>query len=279
MLIAFGFLYSVYTYILAPDATVYTGLNNFKALYEYNYKIQREYLIYAFLVVAIFFAIPSLIRLTKRVLKKYTSVKVAQNTSVAFGVTLIGGLIFIIYTPINVESSGVAANVGAFRQAISRGESSCVPLPPTPGYFKTNTSIWRFEYNTVCYTYNASLSPDYDNFNAHLINGKTVVLHNVTKSPLKTFYVVVKNNENTTSSKLVLRDISSGKKYYAELPAKSSEKFSYIPIRIADIAYRETYNLVLSSTSPSVYWGAFKENGEPAYYPMYGDTNPPTPYR
>lgn len=268
-LLLLGYGYSVYSYILAPDAVVYSSPDSYQAIYGYNFKIQREYLIYAFLVLIIFFALPTLRQLAEQVVRRPWP---RRLVALILGVAACG-IVGRLYLPIDVQSAGVAANISSFRNSLNSGQSVCVPLPPTPAYFEH--SVWHFDFNTTCVPQNFEFTPDYKHLDVPLQSGVAFSIPNNTEQPIKTVYVVVRNEQPDRPALLTLADRVGGQEYFAVVPARSKEQVNFIPINVAGMPYRPIYRFTLDSDNTHMSWGRFKETGNYAYYPFFAATRAP----
>ena len=268
LLLAFAYSFSVYAYVLAPDAPVYSSPDKYLQIYGFNVKVQREYLIYACLLLIMFAAGAWAYRWGRPRLAKAWRPLPALLAAAG-----IAGLLVRMYVPIDVQSAGVAANIGDFRRSLNTGQSVCVPLPPTPAYIAG--ASWTFEFNTICHGRHFEFTPDYTHFDISLHHPVTIhIPADPMKLPLKTVYVVVRNRTPQRPANLTLTDPHSGISFTAQIPARSKETLNFIPINTSGLPYRPSYDLALSTDSPDVYWGDFTNHHGHAFYYYLGATNP-----
>ncbi len=268
-LLAFGYAFSVYAYMLAPDAFLYQGLREFAHIYPFSFKYQREFLINVFFVLIFLFAL-----LAAHSLLKGRVSKTQKKFVNAGGIFVLALLLFRFYTPIDVESAGVAANIEPFRHALNTGQSTCMPIPPTPRYFPH--ASWVYESNTpLCHARNFELSPDFDHMDISLKQPVTFTIPNDTPYELKTVYLIVRNKSPHRAASLSLIDRSSGMSFSAKIPARKSETINFISVNVAGMPFRTAYEFALSSPNPDLYWGTFKEKRKHSYYPYFAETRPP----
>lgn len=261
-LVLFGLLFSVYSYVLAPDSTVFTSIKSYQDVYYYNLKIQREYLIYIFLLILLFISFSYL----SDKINAIKSVKLLKYTTPIIAILIV----IRLFIPIDVQSSGTASNIDQFRPAMNAGESVCVPIPPTPAYFPN--ALWQFSGNIdVCHARNFNLNPDFDNLNSSITSGYNLVVPNDTPFSLKTMYIVIKNNNPHTQTEFTLTDIQSGELYYGHIPARDNEQVNFIAINVSGQPYRKSYNFKLTGPS-NLLVGRFKDNPKLMYYPFFGET-------
>lgn len=261
VLLAFVYSFSVYAFILAPDANLSVLLHDYQQLYNYAFKSQREYLIQALLIIFLLSAF----------YYAYKNYRSHLNNGVSrFSLVIIVSIVFMvrIFTPIDVESAGVAANIGPFRSALNSGQSACVPIPPTPYFFPH--ANWQYEFNSACHPRNFELSPDFENMNIDLKVAKLFTIKSDIGLPLKTLYFAIKNENPSHSARFTITNNETGHTYEGVIPEREREKINYIAVNVTGIPYRDIYHFTLTSEYP-VQWGRFKETGEPIVYPYFGE--------
>jgi hypothetical protein len=264
-IVLFGLLFSVYSYVLAPDSTVYTSIKSYQDVYYYNFKIQREYLIYIFLLILLFISF-SYLADKINVIK---SVKLLKYTTPIIAILIV----IRLFIPIDVQSSGTASNINQFRPAMNAGESVCVPTPPTPAYFPN--ALWQYSSNIdICHARNFNFTPDYGSMNTSISSEYSLVVPNDTPFPLKTMYIVIKNINPQTPTEFKLTEVQSGVLYYGHIPARDKEQVNFIAINVSGQPYRKSYNFILTGPS-NLFVGRFKDHPKLIYYPFFGETREP----
>lgn len=264
-LLIFALAFSVYAYVLAPDAILFTHISDYKDIYLFNFKVQREFLIYAYLLTIILTAGYYAVGYLKNNREVHTR---ALTPSVIFTSM---ALLFIIFKPIDVTSAGVAANIEPFRHQLNGGQSSCVPIPPTPRYFPN--ANWMFEFNTVCHPRNFEKNPDFENMTIDLREPVEFVIKNDVKLPLKTMYFSAKNNHPHQTARVTLTDEETEVSYTGIIPGNNKEKLHFFAIPIASLPAKDTYTFSLKSDY-EVTWGTFKGTDEPIVYPYFAEDKP-----
>ncbi len=261
------FLYTVYTYILAPDGSAYYGIREFNRTLIFNLKSQREILINASLLVSIF-AIASYY---------YGRIFNIFKFKIQMKYIILGLIIFsisIIYRPIDTISAGVSNEpLNAFRNQINSGVPTCVPLAPNVFFFED--ANWSFGYKGSCQTLTNDLNIFRPNVSKidYIINDNNISYNakffRLDTDNLQAVVVPVKYT-GTTNCSLYLKDTNGGITYESKLKIRKDKSVQLATFNTTGIKQREKYTFKInSSCEGKTFIGRFNTHGEIMTYPYF----------
>lgn len=244
--------YFLYTYLLAPDAPVFSGNENLNHIYYSTLKTQREILIYATQLLIIFLALPGALKLGRSLFRKNSS---GLRAVPVFYVLFIVALFAMIYRPIDVRSSGVASTpLETFRNQLNAGVPSCVPLAPTPSFF--SEANWFFSYKVSCFTQNFEtnkIKPDFTSMETSLEQPVTLTITAPDpKSRIMTILLPIKQPASEEGF-ITLQETRSGQTFKAKIPGYASpDRIKFIAFDVSRISKdQHRYRFLIKSTAPA----------------------------
>ena len=250
-----GLSISLYLYIFAPDNSFKNLVDSYGSLYVDTFKVQREFLIYFFIILIFGIFISTIIT-------QYKNNKVNnKHTRITLTVVFIGLLLLINpLTKIDTTSPGVQSDISSFRHSLNRSESVCMPVPPTQiWYFK---AMWFFQYKGGCYYKSTPTPINFSSFsNKITTSGINISISSTPKDELKTLIVLIKKDPNTKSGNIVVTDNNTMRSFIAEIP-NNNEAFYFVNFKLVDLGPRDNkYSLTLKSSDNSNYYlGTFEKS-------------------
>ncbi|HEX6462225.1 MAG TPA: hypothetical protein VFZ58_03030 [Candidatus Saccharimonadales bacterium] len=243
------YLFGVYTYVLAPDFPVYSGIHNFQELYSFTHKSQREIVISGSLIISFFLLIESFAVYMKK--NKHTF---APYLPIALSLILL----IIIYRPIDTVSAGVSTKpIEPFRQDLNQNLPTCLPLSPTPVFM--HDINWLYAHRTKCNaaTHDTNIfKPDFNHMNTVPHKARfsfNAAYFGVSESSLGAVVVPV-DNKTGEANKLIVKDNKNNRFEASVEPRKGIQ---FITFNTRGIESRENYNLQFFSERAGIFLGTF----------------------
>lgn len=260
------FLFAVYTYVLSPDGWAYFGPKEINQTLNFNLKRQREILINASLLIAVF-AIASYYYKKKYVLLGYR----INFKFISLSILII--FICIIHKPIDATSAGVSNKpLSMFRNQLNAGTPTCVPLAPNVFFFINAT--WSFGYKGTCHT----LTNDTNLFKPNTLKisynlGDGLVTYDAKYFRLDQYnlqaIVVPINYKGKYECSAYLKNINDDKVYETQI-LKNKNEPQLITFNTSGMNTSEKYTLQISTNcNEEVLVGKFSPNQEIMTYPYF----------
>lgn len=250
ILLGAAFLFAMITYILAPDGSAYFGFEHINKTLEYTYKSQREILVNGVYALTLFIALSYILLNTVRPRFKYV---------------LVGCVILLTFSycavvnPIDTRSGGVVGGVAAFRQQLSDGKPSCVPLAPNALYI--DSANWSFGYKGVCETLTHDrniYNPDFENFKIPasgqriIYDAKNAGLQNDSLSAVTIPLV----NNSGSGCIVTLAPMNQEKSATSYAILKARDGVQMLTFNVGSIPPSSNHQLLLGSTCPTDIFAA-----------------------
>lgn len=250
---------SMYLHIFAPDNNFKNLWQNFSALYDDTYKLQREFFITFLLLLALAILASAAYKALHRPDKKLRMALYALPVLILVGINP--------FSQIDNSSPGVSMSAGPYRASLNAGVSTCMPVPPTPSW--NYESIWFFQYKGGCYLKQPAKEINYASFNNRLTTkGTPVTITTTPKDDLKSVLLLVKKQVGTRPT-LTLIEKGSGHTYTSQARSSNSE-YAFISFNVNNLGPRpETYSFTLrpaSGQQDGVFVGNFKDSKQPVLY-------------
>lgn len=257
-LLAFGFAFSVYAHVLAPGVDVPRAAHA-GYLFEDIYKIQRELLIYEFLIISLGLLLPDAWCFA-------TSFKKNPARFAAIASLIILTLLFgaSVYRPIDTRSSALMVNIDPFRSSLNLRQPTCAPVAPLPSW-SPGTS-WHLSLKGGCTVNNTGLQFAFGSFMTPLDRGGMSLTVQGMDDQHSLLAVMVPVRI-TGQSDFYLQDVKSGAVFATRnLRTPSGEQF--IAFNTASLPPALEYKFVLNSSAPALA-GNFSRSQTPAHYPYF----------
>lgn len=266
LILASILLYSVFTYVLPPDAQVYHGLESFQSMYYYVFKSQREILINGIILLVTFIDADILLAHIRQ-----TRTKQRHNLLILFGAACL--LVFVaVQRPLDTTSSAVSNRpIDVFRTDLTDGTPACVPLSPTQTYIRE--ANWFFSYKGVCTDIGHDLNlfkPDFTKMNIPA-KQQTLELHaqyfRVNDAELVTLVVPVRNDIRQKNH-LLIKDNMTGKVFRGSV-APTNGDVQFVTIRFHGLPKQNNYTLRIDQERPGLRIGYFASTNTPISYAYF----------
>ncbi|MDB5178148.1 MAG: hypothetical protein JWN01_91 [Patescibacteria group bacterium] len=259
---------SIYTYFFVPDLPTPVLFQQFQAIYQDDFKLQRSIMV-AFLILLTFYMAADQIIAKKHRLK-------IPKPRITLGIlTLLAGLIAVEYRPIDLQRTAFRADISQFRANLNAGQSVCMPIAPNPGwenYLNVPPGDWFYQSYGGCMAINYEKHLGASNLYQDIKPGWRFAVESSSAKQLKSVLVAVVNPAPEQTRRLELRDTANGKVFPATIRAKTNhEPLSYVAFNLYGETVQDQYNFVLSekgSASGRVKVGLFKD-GTTAYYGLF----------
>ncbi len=252
------YMLSVYVFVLAPDAPVFTTTAEFATISRYMYKPQRELPIYTLLVVISGVGLAYVWHWLNNASRRKTYLR----TSMLYLLLSIVVGICWLYHPIANRAPGMQLNVDSFRLQLTNKQPLCMPLPPNGLYIPE--ANWLLNYQTFCANPQAKFTVS----DTSIPNDEPLVITSYYQLPLRTVGLVVAPENPSRSTKLTLTDLGTNQVFYSTIDP-SHHKTELAVFYVGLIPDRgEDFKWSLSSSQP-VRLGTFT-NGSPALYGYFG---------
>lgn len=251
-----GYLFSIYSNLLAPGTGFILQLD---VIYNEQYKLQREILTRAIIILIVFLSVGHVIELVRK-MGRYSKY-----------VVLLLIAIFVLcavrlYHPIDTVSSAVYIDASSFRQSLNNREAVCMPIVPTPTW--SAGTNWYFQYKGGCSPKNFDKKPNYASFKTSLAKPVDLHVEGLAGHSIKSLMLLVKN-PNDRPSQVVLKDKTSGITMTAFVKPGSLDNLRFVAFNLAGYPEKESYDFELSSLDAPLLLGTFKDTDTPTYYSYY----------
>lgn len=253
-LLAFGFAFSVYAYVLAPSADAVRPLADATAIFVDHYKIQREMLISMFLVLSLGFLLPHVWRGTRKFVGAW---QVPARIVVLF---VVGFSLGYIYRPIDVSSHQVAVSIDPFRSTLAMKQPLCMPVAPTPSW--SQGTNWFMAYGGGCETIGAFNMNALENLNQPIEDGQLVKIAGHGQHSLMTVMLPVRLAVPHKETTLTLENVATGARFTGKLKADEGAA-QFVAFNTSGLAVAELYEFVLKTEVPT-YTATHDEGTVPA---------------
>lgn len=262
------FAYSVYTYALAPDSPAFFGIRHYREMALFDLKTQREILINAGLLTAIFVVADAC-------LQRFRTIKLPNKTSLksAWIILPLGLLLAaVMIKTIDTTSAGVTnAPLRAFRQQLNDHRPTCVPLAPSTLFYAK--ASWSFGYKGACKTLTHDINlfqPDFHHMNKP-VSGRIIrydaQYFRLNKAQLEAVVIPVINTAADPQT-LRLSDSHSRQTFTALADNKHPQQIQLVTFNVSSLPKQRVYLLRLTGP-PDVQGGFFKGSRNLITYPYF----------
>jgi hypothetical protein len=242
-LLAFGFAFSVYAYVLAPSADAARPVADASAIFADHYKIQREILISMFLVLSTGLLLPHVWRGAQKLAPRLhipARVAVLVVTGVALG---------FMYRPIDTTSHQVALNIAPFRSSLAMQQPVCMPVAPTPSW--SQGTNWFMAYGGGCETTGAFSMNVFDASSQTIEDGEIVQIAGHGKHSLMTVMLPVRLASSYNAATFTLQDIATGMQFIGQIKTSQDGAAQFVAFNTSGLAAAESYEFILTTDTPA----------------------------
>ncbi|MBC7404829.1 MAG: hypothetical protein H7252_03985 [Cytophaga sp.] len=251
-LLSITLLLIAYTGIYSPDAPSVSLRTAYKTLYVDQMKLQREVLIYFFIILFICIAL----QYARQILQ---GKKMVSSQVLTIGTLAIVALLAVAeFRTIDVHGNNLYINLDAYRPDLRTNTATCIPIAPTPSWGVTPNGApgygWYYENGTYgsCDKTNYDKSIKYTSFTHQLRSGLSLTLNNRQSAPIKSVLIPIANPQPGKGRIVVLTDQLTGKSYSSRIMSKSSsDKLSFVAFNVAAEQLRPQYEFTV--TEPGVF--------------------------
>jgi len=238
-LLAFGFAFSVYAYVLAPSAEGARPLADAAKLFADHYKIQRETLISMFLVLSAGLLLP---HAWSAVQKLPFRLQLWGRVAVLF---IAGFGIGLLYRPIDTMSHQVAVNIAPFRSALALRQPLCMPVAPTPSW--SPGTNWYMAYGGGCETAGLLTASTLENLMLPVGEGIRIKVPGHGKHSLMAVMVPLRLELPYHKSAVVIEDVKTGMRFTSQIRAAHGGGAQFVAFNTSGLAAQESYEFILTT--------------------------------
>jgi hypothetical protein len=238
-LLAFGFAFSVYAYVLAPTAEGVRPIADAGKLFIDHYKIQRETLISMFLVLSAGLLLPYVWSAAQRLpIRLQVWGRIAVLCSAGFGIGL-------LYRPIDTMSHQVAINIAPFRSSLALRQPLCMPVAPTPSW--SPGTNWYMSYGGGCETKGLLTASTLENLTLPVGEGVRIKVPGHGKHSLMAVMVPLRLELPYRKGAVVIEDVKTGMRFTTQIRAEHGGGAQFVAFNTSGLAAQDSYEFILTT--------------------------------
>ena len=242
-LLAFGFAFSVYAYVLAPTSDATRPPADAAVLFVDHYKVQRETLIAMFLALSVGLLLPHLWR---------GAIKLGLRWQVPARAAILlatGFMLGFIYRPIDVSSHQVALSIAPFRSALDMRQPMCMPVAPAPTW--SAGTNWFLAYGGGCETVGEFTMDTPQHLEQSIADGQVVRIGGHGMHSLMSVLVAVKVGDANKTARLTLEDTQTGARFSTQLRGLQGNATQFVAFNTSGLAVADSYEFILTTDVPA----------------------------
>jgi hypothetical protein len=255
-----------YTAIYSPDSAPVFVRVSYEALFYDQLKLQREVMVYFFILLFIFLLLSRLYNIKNNKLPHFGRFLLVAGVIILMAIA--------VYRPIDTKSANLHVNIEPFRASLKHDEPVCMPIPPTPswvphGFSEGPTYGWYYESRGLgtCYRSNYDETIDYKSFKDSIGSSRQVNIKPLgaadKKHKIKAILLPV-HVPDSRSHTLVLQNLNTGKIYTAPIePQEPDDRLAFVAFNLAGEKNQQEYRYALREKGvedSKISTGRFKDS-------------------
>jgi hypothetical protein len=238
-LLAFGFAFSVYAYVLAPSAEAVRPVADASLLFADHYKIQRETLISMFLVLSAGLLLPHFWFGVRKLPQRM------QRLGYVAVLFIVGFSIGLLYRPIDVTSHQVSANIAPFRSALALRQPLCMPVAPTPSW--SPGTNWFMAYGGGCEPV-GTLTPDtLERLYTPVGKNYVVTIPGHGKHSLMAVVLPLRLESPYRKAAVTIQDVKTGMRFDSQIRAEYGGASQFVAFNTSGLAAADSYEFIVTT--------------------------------